>query len=330
MRLLRSLALLAVSFASAAVAWRPMPQPPSSPPGTCAADSADSFVPAPPRAAPHKPLFSPYLESYKPLDLRKVPCQSVTLAFLLGTPAKKLAWDGTMPLNEWQARVKASGKKVVLAFGGAAGTELAQLERDPSRLAKAYVAAAKAYGAARLDFDIEGSNVADASTNSLRNRALKLAQQRLPGVALQYTLPVMPHGLDEFCLELLRDAKKQGVKLHTVNVMAMDYGGSYLGDMGGYAIEAARATRRQLAQLGMGDVGVGITPMIGQNDVQGEVFTLSDARQIAAFAAENAWVTFVGFWAVGRDNGRMSWLADASMLTQKDYAFTKTFARALE
>jgi hypothetical protein len=64
--------------------------------------------------------------------------------------------------------------------------------------------------------------------------------------------------------------------------------------------------------------------------VQGEVFTLQDARQIARFAKQTAWVSYVGFWAVGRDNGRMSWLTDSSMLAQKDYAFTETFASALD
>lgn len=284
---------------------------------------------SPPRSPSSSPssskfVFSPYFESYKSLDLAAVPSKSVTLAFLLGNARKELAWDGTMPLDEWRARAKASGKDVVLSFGGASGTELAVLQRDPKKLARAYAAAARMYGAARLDFDIEGAGVADAATVALRNKALAL----LPaGLALQYTLPVMPFGLDASCLALLRDAKARGVPLDVVNVMTMDFGGSFTGDMGDYAIQAAKAVRRQLRELGLGGVGVGITPMIGHNDVQGEVFTLEDARQVARFAARTSWVRFVGFWAAGRDNGRRSSLSDSSMLPQRDWDFVRAFSQ---
>ena len=280
-------------------------------------------------AGARKVVFAPYFESYRPHDLRKVPSSAVTLAFLLGTPAKQLAWDGTMPLTEWRTRARASGKTIVLSFGGAAGSELASVQRDTVQLAEAYLAAARMYGAKRLDFDIEGAGITDTDTVTRRNRALRLVQNQLPGIALQYTLPVMPFGLDASCLALLRDAKRCGVAIDTVNVMAMDYGGSFLGDMGKYALQAARAVRQQLVELGMPGVGVGITPMIGHNDVQGEVFTLEDARQVAEFAARTPWVDFVGFWAAGRDNGRKSTLGESSMLAQRDWDFTRTFAAKL-
>ena len=277
-----------------------------------------------------KPVFAPYFESYKATDLARVPAKAVTLAFLLGNSKKELSWDGTMPLAEWQARALKSGKTIVLSFGGAAGAELAHTLRNPAKLAAAYAGAAGMYKSKRLDFDIEGAGVADLKTVQVRNRALALLPALVPGVKLQYTLPVMPFGLDAACLALLQDAKTRGVRLDAVNLMVMDFGGSFTGDMGSYAIQAAKAVRAQLGGLGMGGVGVGLTPMIGQNDVAGEVFTLEDARQLGKFAASTPWVKFVGFWAVGRDNGRKSWLGDSSMIAQKDYEFTKTFAKALE
>jgi chitinase len=298
------------------------PKPPAKP-------AANKPVPVPASKPANKPVFAPYFESYKATDLAKVPSQAVTLAFLLGNSKKELSWDGTMPLDEWQARAKASGKTIVLSFGGAAGAELAHAQRDPAKLAKAYAGAAKMYASKRLDFDIEGAGVGDAKTVAIRNKALALLPGLVPGVKLQYTLPVMPFGLDAACLALLRDAKAAGVALDAVNLMVMDYGGSFTGDMGAYAIDAAMAVRKQLKDLGMGGVGVGLTPMIGQNDVAGEVFTLEDARQLAKFASSTSWVKFVGFWAVGRDNGRRSWLGDSSMISQKEYEFTKIFAQAL-
>jgi len=245
-------------------------------------------------------VFSPYVESWSDLDLRGLHGASVTLAFLLSRDGKA-AWDGTMPLDHWLARAKASGKNLVLSFGGAGGTELALDHTHPKILARQYLRAATTYGAARLDFDIEGWSVTDAESVGRRNAALKLVQDELPGVKLQYTLPVMPHGLDAACLRLLRDAKAQGVRLDAVNVMAMNYGAEYRGDMGQYAMQAARATRNQLRDLGLASTGVGITPMIRENDVKTNVFTVQDAREVANFAATTPWVRFVGFWSAGRD-----------------------------
>ena len=58
--------------------------------------------------------------------------------------------------------------------------------------------------------------------------------------------------------------------------MAMDYGPCY-SDMGQAAVDAANATRNQLSANGL-SAGVGITPMIGVNDITCENFTTSDAN----------------------------------------------------
>ena len=75
--------------------------------------------------------------------------------------------------------------------------------------------------------------------------------------------------------------------------MTMDYGDGAApnpdGQMGEYAIQAAQSLHSQLKQA-YADAGtaiddaalwqkVGVTPMIGQNDVATEVFDLEDARQ---------------------------------------------------
>ncbi|MDI9653871.1 chitinase, partial [Burkholderia cenocepacia] len=94
-----------------------------------------------------------------------------------------------------------------------------------------------------------------------------------------------------------------------VNVMAMDYGPANL-DMGAAAISAAQALYSQLdtafksagqpktnAQLWQ---MVGVTPMIGVNDVQGETFTLANAQTVLNAAIANGY-GFFGNWSVGRD-----------------------------
>ena len=42
----------------------------------------------------------------------------------------------------------------------------------------------------------------------------------------------MPEGLTQDGVNLVADAKKNGVKISAVNIMAMDYGRSFSGDMG--------------------------------------------------------------------------------------------------
>jgi hypothetical protein len=110
-----------------------------------------------------------------------------------------------------------------------------------------------------------------------------------------FTLPVLPTGLTADGLYVLQSALKYGVKISTVNVMAMDFGDSAApnpsGQMGAYAIDSAQSTFTQLRMLygttlstsqlwGM----VGVTPMIGVNDQSDEVFGFSDAKQLLAFA----------------------------------------------
>ncbi len=73
---------------------------------------------------------------------------------------------------------------------------------------------------------------------------------------------------------------------------------------------------------------VGITPMIGQNDSPGEVFSLSNAQQVLTFAQQNK-IGELAFWEVPRDNGNCAGSTTASDtcsgVSQSAYAFTNTF-----
>jgi hypothetical protein len=85
-----------------------------------------------------------------------------------------------------------------------------------------------------------------------------------------------------------------GVQLSAVNIMTMNYGDGTT-DMGTAAIAAAKATGAQLGsvpayafltsaqRLSL----VGVTPMVGLNDIPREVFTLADATKVGAFARAN-------------------------------------------
>ena len=77
--------------------------------------------------------------------------------------------------------------------------------------------------------------------------------------------------------------------------MAMDYGSSYV-DMGVSAIQAAESASLQLQEA------VVVVPMIGQNDIMQEVFTLEDAQMLASYAGEHTGVVAgLSAWSLGRD-----------------------------
>ena len=117
--------------------------------------------------------------------------------------------------------------------------------------------------------------------------------------------------------------------------MAMDYGSSYNGDMGGYAEQAATATQAQVKSvLGLSDAAawktVAVTPMIGVNDVSAETFTVSDATQLAGFAATKG-LGGLSMWSAARDQqcpGGPKPSADptCSSVAQDKWAFSKAFA----
>ncbi|MET8898915.1 MULTISPECIES: chitinase [unclassified Streptomyces] len=219
-------------------------------------------------------------------------------------------WNGVQDIDDASATARAeklteSGATVRVSFGGASGTELAAACDDASDLARAYGEALDAAGATRADFDIEGDELTDAGSVALRSRAIALLQEERSDLEVSFTLPVMPSGLDSDSLALLASANDHGVRVGAVNLMTMNYGESYTGDMGDYALASARAAHAQLREVfGTSDAdawrGMALTSMLGVNDVAGETFTLADAAEVRAFAAEKG-IAWVSVWASFRD-----------------------------
>eukprot|EP00887_Chlorella_sp_A99_P004981 scaffold4.g4981.t1 len=290
-------------------------------------------------------VFSPFVDAvaYPTPQLLGGPYNATgqlfyTLAFIIaqtmGTTVIP-SWGGVIPLCNWhfydQIRaVRLKGGDVIISFGGAAGTELAQAITDLKTLVKAYQAVIDVYRLRWIDFDVEGGAVADPPSVDRRNKALAQLKAANPGLTISYTLPVLPAGLTLDGENLLRNAKANGFNPDVINVMAMDYGDSAApspdGRMGTYALWAAGNTSRQAKEAGLTSK-IGLTPMIGKNDVESEVFRLPDAEQVARFAAETPWMRWTAFWSVNRDNwdGNTHVSPSASSIPQEPYAFTKKF-----
>ncbi|MFC9732943.1 cellulose binding domain-containing protein [Streptomyces roseolus] len=262
------------------------------------------------------------------------------LAFITSGGSCAPLWGGVTELGSDKVAaqigaLRAKGGDVRVSFGGAAGHELALNCATAADLAKAYGKVVDAYGLTKVDFDVEGAALPDTAANTRRSQAIAALQRTHPGLNVSFTLPVMPEGLTQPGVSLLADAKRNGVRVDAVNIMAMDYGPAYSADMGTYAIQAATATQAQLkGVLGLSDAAawktVAITPMIGVNDVVSEVFRVDDAAQLVDFARSKG-IGWLSMWSSTRDKqcaaGAVNHAdATCSSILQQPLAFTKAFA----
>jgi chitinase len=242
------------------------------------------------------------------------------------------AWDGSHPMSEnyYSSQIntiRAGGGDVIGVFGGASGWDIATTCTTVSSLQAAYQAVINQYGFKWIDLNIEGGLVSDSASYDRRNKAIAALEAANPNLKVSYTLPVMQTGLLQTALDLLSNAKTNGVRIDYVNVMTMNYGPAGI-DMGQAAISAATNTHNQLVTLGISTL-IGITPMNGQNNTTGEIFTLANADAVVAFAKANSYVGWLSFWSLGRDNGgcagNTTASASCSGISQNNYDFTNKF-----
>ncbi|MFF4258500.1 cellulose binding domain-containing protein [Streptomyces sp. NPDC001663] len=289
--------------------------------------------------------FAPYVDTslYPAFDLlasaEATGVKNYNLAFITDGGGCTPKWGGVSDLGSdgvasQIGALRAKGGDVRVSFGGASGSELATTCSSADALATAYGKVVDAYKLTKVDFDVEGGALPNTAANTRRAQAIAKLQAQHPDLDVSYTLPVMPEGLTQDGVNLLSNAKSNGVKIDSVNIMAMDYGASYSGDMGTYAEQAATATQAQVKSvLGLSDSAawkaVAVTPMIGVNDVSSEIFKVDDATQLVNFAKSKG-LGWLSMWSATRDkqcDGGTKPTADAtcSSITQDKFAFSKAF-----
>lgn len=290
--------------------------------------------------------FAPYVDTslFPAYDLvasaEATGVKNYNLAFITDGGGCTPKWGGVSDLgsNAVAAQIgalRAMGGDVRVSFGGAAGSELGTTCASADALAAAYTEVVDTYRLTKVDFDVEGSALPNTAANTRRAQAIAELQRANPDLDVSFTLPVMPEGLTQDGVSLLADARKNGVRIDAVNIMAMDYGPAYSDDMGTYAEQAATATQAQIKGiLGLSDSEawktVAVTPMIGVNDVVTEIFKVDDATQLVNFA-ESKGLGWLSMWSGTRDQqcpGGTKPAADAtcSSILQDKFAFSKAFA----
>jgi chitinase len=283
--------------------------------------------------APIKPWFASYVDvtatpryAFEQLGT-KVNQKNLILSFVVSSKEDPCtpSWGGvyTFPdaeikldLDRRIARLRQQGGNVAVSFGGLLNDELALNCKDSDMLLKAYKEVVDRYDIDTIDFDLEGAGL--INTEALRRRALvltdlqKMYRSENKRFALWLTLPVTPFGLAQDGINAVSEMLSNGVDLAGVNVMTMDYGSSRASSqsMQQASERALIETHRQLGILfkkygiNLSDVSLwekmGATPMIGQNDVAGEIFTLEDAAGLNKFAISKS-ISRMSMWSANRD-----------------------------
>ncbi|GEN79759.1 carbohydrate-binding protein [Actinotalea fermentans] len=256
------------------------------------------------------------------------PAQStVALSFVVADPQSPCTptWGGyyglqdaadVLELDRRIAQLRATGGDVWVSFGGQLGTELSAACSDPDALRTAYRDVIDRYDLSRVDLDIEGTALEDEAGAARRAAAFKDLQDEAADAGrsldVWLTLPVGPDGLTDRGVTTVETFLAAGVDVGGVNGMTMNFGvvTSPHEPLADVVVSAAEALRDQVADA-FADAGrrmstsdswarVGVTPMIGQSDVQSERFTLADAAAVNAFAKDRG-LGLVSMWSLNRD-----------------------------
>lgn len=279
-----------------------------------------------------KPSFVSYVDvtstpTYAFEQLGTTSTPNSVLSFIVSSPTDPCipTWGTYFTMNEAGnkldldrriARLRQQGGQIIVSFGGALNDELALKCSDHDKLLNAYLSVIERYALDTIDLDLENASLGDREATKRRAQVIaKLQEKRRAegkSLAVWLTLPVAPQGLTEVGTYAVKEMLASKVDLSGVNVMTMDYGGSKEREqsMHDASTNALTQTHRQLdilySQSGINLNSatlwrkIGVTPMIGQNDIASEVFTIEDATVLNQFARERG-VGRMSYWSANRD-----------------------------
>ena len=204
------------------------------------------------------------------------------------------------------ARAVQQGQRYVVSTGGALGIFTCGSDDGMAR----FVARYDSPMLAGLDFDIEGAQTPE-QIDALVQRLTGLQRQR-PALRISFTLATHAgsdadrRSLNATGQQVLQALQRHGLEQAVINLMVMNYGEADARwcvvrqgrcDMGRSAVQAVHNLHRQ---HGVPMHRIAVTAMPGENDVAGNVFTLTDARRLAR-AAQRLGLAGVHHWSLDRD-----------------------------
>lgn len=280
----------------------------------------------------YKSWFAAYVDvtsipTYDFEQLGATSTPNVVLSFIVSSSkdACTPSWGGVYTPNQARvkfdldrriARLRQQGGNVAISFGGLLNDELALKCDNEDKLFDAYKSIIDRYDIDTIDLDIEGNELLDSEAGKRRAAVLAKLQNKRRGerknFAVWLTLPVAPQGLTEDGTNAISQLLANGVDLAGVNLMTMNYSQSRRSDqtMEQASEQALNEVHRQLevlykkANIDLNSASlwkkIGATPMIGQNDIQSEVFGLDDAARLNKFAIARG-MGRMSMWSANRD-----------------------------
>ncbi|MCU1281263.1 MAG: Chitinase, partial [bacterium] len=260
-------------------------------------------------------------------DLTAVGSKTITLAFATGECGSE-NWGGVPGAAMASANVallNQAGVKYILSTGGAAGSFSCGSDAGMSTFINRWASA----GLIGVDFDIEAGQ-SQSVINDLIQR-IKTAHASYPNLRFSLTLATLANNNGASTAQSLGGGVADSFNVYgdqvmaavkstlgfngsasswpsyvTVNLMTMDYGSPSAGvcvvaggacQMGQSALQAGYNLHDR---WGVPWASIELTPMIGGNDVAGELFTLADADAVASFAISHG-LAGVHYWSYDRD-----------------------------
>lgn len=236
--------------------------------------------------------------------------RTITLAFATGQCGTE-NWGG-VPGAALAAvnvpRLTARGINYIISTGGAAGSFFCNSDAGFATFLNRWLSP----NLIGIDFDIEAGQSAADILQLVRR--IDTAHDNHPGLRFSMTIATLANtdggeSLNAKGLETLaavRTVFGSVPNFVTINLMTMDYGApspfvcvvaNGTCNMGQSAIQAARNLN---ARHGVPFSRIELTPMIGGNDVQSNVFRLADVNTMATFVRANG-LAGVHYWSYDRD-----------------------------
>jgi chitinase len=263
--------------------------------------------------------------------------KTMTWAFATGECGSE-DWAGVQPSALASANVQnwvSNGKFYIISTGGANGVFTCGSDAGFTSFINRYQSA----NLLGIDFDLEGGQSQDVITNLVQRVAN--AQKTFPNLRFSFTIATLggnsPNSLSSLGTEVVNTIKSVGLTKYTINLMTMDFGSTtasnctIVGGVCEMAQSAIAAVENLHGFFGIPYANIEVTPMIGGNDTQADVFTIADVSTLSAYAAQKG-LAGIHYWSFDRDTDCPPGSSSAtcnSYGTAGRLGFTTTFLTAL-
>ena len=234
--------------------------------------------------------------------------KALTLAFATGECGEE-HWDGVGVDSMVKAtliKLRRSNIDYVISTGGADGVFTCSSETGMAK----FIAHYSSRHLLGFDFDIEAGQSEQVIANLVKQ--IHGAMQRHPHLRMSFTLAAMSAttpdqpALNAHGASVMKAIERAGLKNYFINLMVMNFGEAkpencvVEGTRCAMAASAIAVARNFAKEYRVPLQRIELTPMIGVNDLVENIFTLSDARQLAGYVHNNN-LGGLHFWSLNRD-----------------------------